>query len=416
MSPPRLGRDLEDLRRHNLSAVLSAVHLGGPHSRAELTDRLGLNRSTIGGLVATLVDSGHLVETVGRPRDRGGAGRPSHVVAPRPTSACVLAVHIDVERVTVARVGLGGRVEDRVAQRTPPMSDRCAVEDLVLRVVERLPPSTAPVVGVGVALPALVQRPGGIVRRAPNLGWTDEPFEHGLGTRLRDALRLPDLPVLVANDANLGVTGEQLRGAAAEQSDVVFLSGWFGLGCGVVLAGRLLQGVGGFAGELGHVNVVPDGPACRCGNRGCWETMVSAPALAAPLGLDPTDPRLPLTVLERARAGDDVARGALEDHARWYGAGLAVLVNAFNPSRLVVGGLWRHLYPHVADQVLTAMRDRAMEAPMAQAQVVLPGLGADSILVGASELAFGPLLADPLGEVGRGRTVTADAPATAPSG
>ena len=398
--PPRLGRDLEDLRRHNLSAVLSAVHLGGPQSRAELTDRLGLNRSTIAGLVATLVESGHLVESVGRPDARGGAGRPSHVVAPRAASACVLAVHVDVEQVTVARVGLGGRVEDRVVERAPASSGRDAVEDLILRMVRTLPADPAPVVGVGVAMPALVQQPGGVVRRAPNLGWTDEPFERCLGERLRTTLGLPGLPVLVANDANLGVTGEQLRGSAVAQADVVFLSGWFGLGCGVVIGGTLVQGAAGFAGELGHMVVAPDGPRCRCGNQGCWETRVSALALATPLGLDPTDPRLPLVVLGRAADGDRAAQRALQDVAQWYGAGLAVLVNAFNPSRLVVGGLWRDLYPHLADQVLGALRARAMAAPMSQVQVVLPGLGADSILVGASELAFGPLLADPLGAVG----------------
>ena len=189
------------------------MHVGGPQSRAELTERLGLNRSTIGVLVSSLVESGLLVETVGGTDVPGrGAGRPSHVVAPGPDSACVLAVHVDVERLSLARVGLGGAVLDRVVERMPVRPDPRAVEDLVLTLLDRLPPRPAPVVGVGVALPALVQQPGGVVRQAPNLGWTDEPFQASLGERMRARLGLPELPVLVGNDANLGVTAEQLRG------------------------------------------------------------------------------------------------------------------------------------------------------------------------------------------------------------
>ena len=146
----------------------------------------------------------------------------------------------------------------------------------------------------------------------------------------------------------------------------------------------------------------PAGPTCRCGNRGCWETRVCATALALPLGLDPADPSLPAQVLERARCGDRAAVEVLAELARWYGIGLAVLVNAFNPNALVLGGLWRDLFPHLEDQVRAAMAERAMRAPAGDVRLVLPALGADSILVGAAELAFGPLLADPLAEVGRG--------------
>jgi len=393
------GRSQEDVRRHNLSAVLTAVHREGPLTRAQLTAVLGLSRSTVGDLVGGLVAAGLVVEDRPCPEAGRGVGRPSLVVRPLERSATALAVYLDVHWLRAAVVGLGGTVLDRATQEVPVGSPPRVVADLVGAVAARLVPDDEArrrLVAVGAAVPGTVRAGRGVVGLAPNLGWAEQPVGEPIAAAVAQHLGRR-LPVVVGNDADLGVVAECRRGAARDAADVVYLCGTWGLGGGVVSGGHRLTGSRGFAGEVGHIGVDPEGRACHCGSRGCWESESSAAAWAAPLELDADAPDIAQQLLERLDRGGGAARRTRDRVSRAYARGLASVVNVLDPQVVLLGaGLWRDLWPVVADDVLPWVERLVLPALREHVDVRPAGLGADSTLLGAAETAFEALLEDPL--------------------
>jgi predicted NBD/HSP70 family sugar kinase len=383
------GATQDEVRRSNLSTVLRLLHLGGAQTRSQLTAVTGLNRSTVGDLVSALASLGLVRERAG---DVRGVGRPSLVVEPVPNSVAVLALDVRVERTVAALVGLGGEVFAR-AERRHRDDGRDALIDQVAQVsrevLESLPPG-ASLVGVCAGVPGVVRATDGLVRFAPNLGWTDVP----LGESLRVLIGGGRGDVCVRNDADLGVLAEHVRGSARDSSTIVYLAGDIGVGGGVFVDGRPLVGAGGYGGEVGHMRINPGGHTCRCGARGCWETEVGYAALVRAAG-DAASGGL-MGLLERAARGDAQVLEAFDTVADWLGMGLVNLVNTFNPQAIVLGGHLGAVYAVAGDRVLEQL-DGALPAARDLVRITSSELGGDATLIGASEVAFSLLLEDPVG-------------------
>ena len=398
MSPQRrsgLGTNQEAVRRHNLGTLLRHVHGAGQISRAELTSLMGLNRSTIAGLVTELESLGVSEHTSPVAEARQGAGRPSSGVRIADEGPFVIAVDLGVDRAVVARVGLGGRVLERAQAPVHSNGEAwqvgASVATLIRSVVEAAPPA-APLVGIGISVPGLVRRSDGLVRLAPNLEWHDVSF----GGIVLAALGL-DIPVSIANDADLGAIAEHIRGAAVGIDDLIYVSGNVGVGAGVITGGQMLEGAGGYAGEVGHLRFNPDGRLCHCGNRGCWETEVGAHAIAEAIHCPPDK----VAQLDEVLEGFAKPSPELRATGTALGQGLASIVNMFNPQMVVLGGYLRSLYTLVGAEVNAGLADRALPAPLESVTLALPGLGSDSPLLGAAEIALEPLFVDPVAALGR---------------
>ncbi len=392
-----LGTNQEAVRRHNLGTLLRHVHRDGVLTRAQLTARMGLNRSTIAGLVGELEQLA-VLEQASPSGARQGAGRPSTGVGVSGEGPFVVAVDLGVDHTVVARVGLGGQVQERATGGIDPDAEAwqvgASVASLVRKVVADAP-AEAPLVGLGIAVPGLVRRSDGLVRLAPNLGWHDVSF----GSIVLAALGL-DVPVSVANDADLGALAEHERGAAVGVDDLIYVSGNVGVGAGVITGGHRLEGAAGYAGEVGHLRFNPAGRPCHCGNLGCWETEVGAHAIAEAIRC-PAD-----RVAQLGEVLDGFTETPYELRATGtaLGHGLASIVNAFNPRVVVLGGYFRALYRLVRTEVNAGLRDRALPASLESVTLALPGLGADSVLLGAAEIAFEPLFTDPVASLGAALT------------
>jgi predicted NBD/HSP70 family sugar kinase len=389
----RAGPSQEEIRRQNLGALLRYVHVHGATSRAELTTSLGLNRSTIGALTADLVAAGLVSEQA--PRETGRAGRPSLVVRPESARVYAYAMSIEVDRMRAARVGLGGEILDRreidrprglqVAEAVAPLTD--FVKDMHERV-----PDGSVYVGGGVAVSGMVRREDGMVRLSPSIGWVDEPVGASLGAALGS-----DRPVTVGNVADVAALAEHSRGAAVGSDNVVFLHGDVGIGGGIIAGGRRVTGHGGYGGEVGHMVVHPQGRPCGCGSRGCWETEIGEYALLHSAGRDGATGRAAvLAVVDAATRGDAVAQKALRQVGDWLGFGVANLVNIFNPEVVIFGGTLRDVYLAAAAQVRSRLTAMGLAACREHVRLRTPKLGDDAALIGAAELAFEQLLADPL--------------------
>lgn len=395
------GANQEGVRRHNLGTLLRHVHDSGEVSRAELTGRMGLNRSTIAALVSEL-DTLGLIEHASPAAGRRGAGRPSAGVRIREDGPYVVAVDLGVDHAVVARVGLGGKVWHRAAAPIPSDPEAWQVgatlATLVRQVVALSPPD-APLLGIGVGVPGLVRRSDGLIRHAPNLNWHDVSF----GSIVLAALGL-DVPIALGNDADLGALAEHRRGAAVAVDDLVYLSGNVGVGAGVITSGHRLEGVAGYAGEVGHLYHDARGLPCHCGSRGCWETVVGAPAIAEALRC-PSD--------QVARLGEildemTTAPRELRSIATDLGRGLGAVVNIFNPSVVILGGYFLPLFRLCRVEVTAGLGDRALLPARDAVRLTLPGLGTDSVLLGAAEMAMEPVFVDPVASLAAAIT---DAPA-----
>ena len=386
-----VGQRSETVHRANLSAIVRRLHEQGPQSRSELVAATGLTRSAIRALVGELAAAGLVTEHDAA--RLGTPGRPSPIVRLNPTGAVVLRLEILVDSIAAAIVGLGGETLEQVRLDRPRMAHSVddVIADLATLGADLRARGDWPIVGIGVAVAGIVRRADGLVSMAPNLGWIDVP----LGTRLSRALAVA-VPISVLNDADAGVLGEHRRGAAVGVDNVLFVSGEVGVGGGLIVDGRLLTGAGGFAGEIGHVTVNPDGAPCRCGSVGCWETEVGERVLlvraghAADEGRDGID-----AVLREAEAGDATALAAIDDVGRWLGIGLGGLVNILNPRLVILGGPNARLLPLARVRIEAELERYALPASRSQVRIVPAELGVDAPLVGAAEMAFDPLLSDP---------------------
>jgi predicted NBD/HSP70 family sugar kinase len=382
------------IRRHNLRLLLDQVHRDGELTRAQLTNRLKMSRSTIGALVAELADLGLVAERVPTGGDR--AGRPSHVVGPRADGPYVVAVDVDITDLTMAAVGIGGHVLGRYAVTTgsAPGTPKAVARHVVSAVRElgtQVPPGAWPV-AIGVSVPGTVTRRTGMVEFAPNLNWQHEPVGAILG-----AAAPGGLPVSIGNDADLAVLVEHLRGNARGTDDVIYLMGRSGVGAGFIMNGQPLTGRDGYAGEVGHNVVDVSGPQCHCGKFGCIETYIGDSALlilAGRHGVASADNVA--AVFSDAINGDAVAASAVRTVADALGRTIAGLVNILNPERVVLGGSLAHVHAFAPGEIVASIQRHAMGPARDNVHLFSSAFTDDASLLGAAELAFATLLDDPI--------------------
>jgi predicted NBD/HSP70 family sugar kinase/biotin operon repressor len=376
---------LERLREANRRAITGLLTSEGPMSRADLARGTGLSRTTVSSLVSDLVDSGDIVETADRGRPhKGGSGRPPHLIALRTPVGVVAGVDVGHGHV---RVAIADRVGVMLAEDTDLLDVDEHGADALDRAARLVRDGLAAAgVGrgdlraVGMCVPAPLDRRSARIRTAIMPGWRHLSPGDELHRRL-------DVPVFADNDANLGALAELSRGAARGLADVLYVKVASGLGAGIVLGGRLHRGATGIAGEIGHVQVGEDGQVCRCGNRGCLETEVSAPRLLAVLQPAYDEVLSVQTVLDLDAADDAGVRRVLSDAGRSVGRALADLCNSLNPEAVVLGGSLGTSVSLAAG--VRAAVDRYAQPDAAAAVRVVPGeLGDRAEVLGAVSLAI----------------------------
>jgi predicted NBD/HSP70 family sugar kinase len=393
--------DQATVRRANLGLVLRHLRDHGPRSRATIAAETGLNKATVSSLVAELTDRG--LVTAGELHRGGTAGRPGLIVHLDGRGVCGIGVELNVDYVATLVLDLCGAVlfEERVGLDVPALGVERTLDEvarLVTAAVAAAAEQGAMPAGVTVAVPGLVQSAAGVVSLAPNLHWREVPVLDGL----RERLDL-DCPMRVENDANLSAIAEWAMGAEARTADLVYLTGEVGVGGGVIVDGRLLQGADGLSGEVGHLALGDPAELCGCGRHGCWETAVGLAALLR-AAADPDDPvRDPARDLEtrlaevadRAERGDERTRRALTSVGTALGSGAAVLINLFNPRIVVLGGYFAVLGRFLLEPMTAQLAERVFGPGLAGARIVLSSLGFTAAVRGGAHLALDAVFDDP---------------------
>ena len=376
---------LETLRRLNRLRVIDALRDEGLISRAEIARRTGLSRSTVSSLVSELQADGLVIE---RPEpaaahgDQGG--RPPILLSFDASAGVAVGIDFDHHHVRVAVSDLSSRI---LAEREQELdTDHAAHEgldaaaELVGELLAEAGVDEATVIGAGMCLPGPVHRPTGVVGSTAILpGWVGVAAAEEMRRRL-------ELPILVDNDANLAALAEAAFGAGRDAKDLVYLMISSGIGAGLVLNGRLYRGAEGLAGELGHVLVDADGPVCRCGNRGCLETVAGTDALAELLRRSHGDGLDGRAIVRLAREGDLGCRRVIADAGRAIGKAAATLVNVLNPELLIVGGDLSDAGELLLGGVRESLERSALPTAVQAAEVVAGSLGDRAEVLGAIAL------------------------------
>ncbi|WP_432136097.1 MULTISPECIES: ROK family protein [unclassified Streptomyces] len=391
--PTSPGRALPDtqqgMRRRNLARVMHAVSAEGQLSRAAVASRIGLTRAAVSTLVDELIRTG-LLEELG-PERPGRVGRPGSALAVSGRGPAGIGAEVGVDHLAVCAVDLRGEVRARAVRHgtnrgRAPEPVIAELTGLIHEVVATAEDEGLWPAGLAVAVPGLVGRDARTVVRAPNLGWHDTDL---------GALLPGDHPLTVDNEANFGALAELWLGQDTPR-DFLHVSAEIGIGGAVVVDGSLLRGTRGFAGELGHVPVHPDGPECVCGGRGCLEQYAGEEAVLRAAGLELGEDRVGL-LAGRATDGDEDVRRSLRDAGTALGVALTGAVNLLDPEAVVLGGALAELAPWLLPS-LEAELDRRTAGPVCPVSV--SGLGPQGPLLGAAHSVARGVLDDPAAVAG----------------
>ncbi|MFN8110428.1 MAG: ROK family protein [Thermoleophilia bacterium] len=377
---------LEALRESNRARVVAALR-DGSASRAEIARRTGLSRSTVGTVVADLLATGAASEGPQHAPGRGGAGRPSVPISLKPAAGMALGIDLSHDGVRVVLSDLGHRALDEWWEETPnadatdPDEVLAMAADVVRARLAVLGMSAADVAGAACAVPSPIDPHTGVLGNEsciPCLAHVD------VGSRLTALL---GIAVAAENDANLCALAEHRWGVAPGYRNVVYAKFSRGIGAGLLLDGILYRGRHGSAGELGHTPVIPEGPLCRCGNRGCLEVLAGTEAVLDLVANHYSGPPTIQSVVTAANAGDTVCRRAFRDVGTLVGTALAAATNLLNPDIIVIGGELVDAWPLMEASVREALDRAAIHRSAADVVISPSTLGRRGEAMGAVSLA-----------------------------
>ncbi|MGS2618769.1 ROK family transcriptional regulator [Micromonospora sp. LZ34] len=383
------------VRLRNRSALLSKLFLDGPLTRQDLVRSTGLSQPAVSNVVGDLIDEGLVVEAGAAESD---GGRPSMMLRVAPRYAFVVGVDVGETRVRVELFDFAMTLLASVEYPLDPArTEPAVVAGHVLAgidaVTTRAGVTPDDVLGVGIGVSGVVEQGERAVVHAQALGWDRVPLERLIAAGT-------DLPLHIDNGAKTLGQAEMWFGAGRGARHAVFALVGSGVGSAVVTNGVTYRGASSSAGEWGHTTLVYGGRPCRCGARGCLEAYVGAEAIIDRYrearhgrAVPGDDEESQLAALVEAAATSGTARRVLDETAGYLGAGVANLINLFNPERVVLGGWAAMALGDLLPAVREAAGRQALRQPYEQASIELCRLGVDAVALGAATLPIARLLA-----------------------
>jgi predicted NBD/HSP70 family sugar kinase len=388
---------VRDLRSSNQSRALWDVYLNGPLTRQEIAEHSGLSLASVSNLLGALLRQG-VVEEVGVEDSNGG--RPRALLQVNPEYGFIIGVDVGETAFLVELFDLGMQV--RARHVSTASGEHPTPAEAVARMLDGIRTVTAEsgvdadrILGIGVGVPGLVERGADAIVHGQSIGWNAVPLERMLR-------RGTELPILIDNGAKTLGQAEQWFGAARDTDDAVIVLLGIGAGTCIISNRQLYRGATSSAGEWGHTTASVDGRPCRCGARGCLEAYIGAGAIAARYDqlrrrrrrVRSADLEQRIAAILGAGPDDGAAREVINETVNYLGAGIADLVNLFNPQRVVVGGWLGHaLTERLLTRIRSAAGKHALHLPYRHVEIVEAALGTDAVALGAATLPVASLLA-----------------------
>ena len=379
------GGGLRSLRDANQRRVIEALGLRGVASRAEIARATGLSRTTVSSLVGDLKGAGLVVERAanGEAHDQS-VGRPPVLLSFDRSAGAVVGIDLGHSHIGVVVGDLSHTVLAELWRDVDVDSSAShgldIATDLVESALDEAGVERERVLGVGMGIPGPITSENGTVGSTSILpGWVGVDAASAMQERLGMVVR-------VENDANLGALAELVWGAGRGAQDFLFVSVRSGIGAALVIDGRLYRGTGGTAGELGHTLFRENGEVCRCGNRGCLETVAGTVAVAGAFNAVRGEDIGVHELIQRAHDGDSLAERVIAEAGRSIGVALGNLCNVINPERVIIGGDLSAAGDVLLAPITESISRYAIPSAAAEVGVVAGQLGRRAEVMGALAL------------------------------
>ncbi|BAJ62846.1 ROK family transcriptional regulator [Anaerolinea thermophila] len=359
----------QQTKAHNRNLVLKTIFEHEAISRAEIARKTQLTRATVSELVNELLTEG-IVEEVGTGASIGG--KSPILLSLVPDSRFLIGVNLGQDNFIASVVNLRGEIKETIespALRHNPDETLALVIDMLESLLQK---QWKPIVGIGIGAPGLIHTRQGMVLRAVNLDWENFPLAHLLEERFH-------MPVSILNDSQATAIGEFVYGKHVSSGNLIVVNIRHGIGAGILINGRLFQGDGSAAGEIGHVVVNPQGDVCRCGKRGCLETIASAGAVLRRTGVASLS-----EALERWENGNSGMQAVVAEAGNALGEALAHLVGALNIHHIVLTGEMTRFGEPWLESVRHAMQKAAFHPLVEDTRLEIGMLDYRACILGAA--------------------------------
>ncbi len=403
MTPVRTA-NLELIQRINRSVILNVIREKGPLSRADISRRTKLTRSTVSSIVSYLTKK-NLVKETGL--SSSGVGRRGILLELNPRAYYVVGVDLGTLNTIAGVVDLEGKIVEIVEHPTNGEKNRGDIIERVKAAIHEVINisgiNVQKIAGIGLAVPGLVDSKRGVMLITPNFGWKDTP----LGQILEEEFHTP---TFIDNNANAMALGEAEFGIGRGVRNFICVNVGMGIGSGVIINREIYRGETECTGEIGHTTVDYNGPKCNCGNNGCLEVMAAGPAIArravkairkgretviTELVKDNLNQITAAIVAQAASQGDKLAREIMEKTGEYLGTGIANVINLFNPQMVVIGGGVSQAGDLIFNPLKKTMKKRAFPVPAKAVEIVTPSLGRDCTVIGAATLVLKDIFKSP---------------------
>jgi predicted NBD/HSP70 family sugar kinase/DNA-binding XRE family transcriptional regulator len=367
------------VKRNNKSLVFQMIKEQAPISRADIAQRLGLNKSTVSSLVTELVEEELSYET--GPGESSGGRRPVMLLFNQQAGYSI-GIDIGVNYILGVLTDLQGNIVTEKSLSTPRLGYQDVLNyiyEIMNELLASVPPSRYGVVGIGVGVPGIVDKEGQVLL-APNLGWEKIQLKQKLEEMYR-------LPIIIENEANAGAYGEKRFGAGQEYQNILYISAGIGIGVGLILGGELYQGSNGYSGEAGHMLIEMDGRNCSCGRKGCWEAYASEHALLESAQTHFNKEIKLEELILMATTDEETVHQLFEQTGKYLGYGIANLINLFNPEQVIIGNRLSVAKPYLLDGLQSTIQQQGLPFHQQNLHITFSKLSTYSTALGVSAFA-----------------------------
>jgi len=379
-SKARLGNSIV-IRKWNLSSIFKAIRKQGPISRIELTEITGCSAGTVSNHVRTLIKKGFVIETK---KGISSGGRKPIQLMINPNKAYIFSIEIEVNQIKIVMFDLEIKVITKSIIPITYKDDYKKTLEQVFFEMDKMREEKNlkldNLLGIGVAVPGLIDKEKGILEFAPNLGWKNVYI-------LRIFKDKFNLPVILDNEAKAAAIGER-EFIYPKMDNMVFISINEGIGCGVILNGELYRGASGNAGEFGHIIIDTNGPACHCGNKGCWETLASESYIVNRyLKLSNSNKELTKKeIYQIGKNGDKKIIEIFSEVGKNIGIGLVNIINGLSPELLVIGGGIVEIKDYVYEEIIKKLEESALSISYKKVEIKFSELAGLAAVYGMADL------------------------------
>ncbi|MCJ7842241.1 ROK family transcriptional regulator [Lederbergia sp. NSJ-179] len=391
----------------NRMIILNKIRTEGPISRASIAKQTKLTPPTVSKLVSELITSGLVLES--EQGESVGGRKPTMLVIDN-TRFHIIGLDVGTKMVRAVLVDLSGFMIDKIESPIPLSISKDSLVKLIERTISKLLHlhKDKEMIGIGIGMHGVVDVTSGISLYAPGLNLRDIPLKEALEKKF-------ELLVKVDNDVRAMAFGEYWFSNGKKNDNMVIVNIGRGVGAGIVLNGKLFHGEHDLAGEIGHMTIDLHGRRCSCGNYGCWETLISGPAIGKEAQQRIEEGRETILkdmvaengekldgefVYKAAMAGDKVAQDILGKTGEYIGFGLTNLIHILNPTKIILGGGVAHAEPFILPKIKETIAVKALTKQAKETEILCSKQGVFATAIGAAALVLGEIFEGdfPVGE------------------